>query len=83
LLITISQLYAFGDTPFKSVMMVVLLAVLAGIYVYLFLAMKQFYAQSWFKTALKFLIQSSITTIVLLIITVVVFFNLMVSLAEA
>ena len=83
LLITISQLYAFGDTPLASAMMVILIAILAGIYVYLLLAMKHFYQQSWFKTAIKFLIQSSVITIALLAITVAVFFNLMVSLAES
>jgi hypothetical protein len=45
--------------------------------------MKQFYQQSWFKTAVKFLIQSIIITVALLAITVAVFFNLMVTLAEA
>ncbi len=82
LLITIAQNYAFNNSPISSVMTIVLTAIVIGIYVYLYIAMLRFYQQHWFKTAIKFLIQSSIITIALLAITVTVFFNLMVSLAE-
>jgi hypothetical protein len=83
LLITIAQMYAFDDGPASSAMLVVLFAVFAGIYVYLYLAMLRFYGQSWVKTAIKFLILSAVTSFALVMITISIFFNLMVSLAEA
>ncbi|MBE2288646.1 MAG: DUF3667 domain-containing protein [Chitinophagaceae bacterium] len=83
LLITIAQIYAFDDGPASSAMMVVLFAVFAGIYVYLYLAMLHFYGQSWFKTAVKFMVLSAAISGALIMITGIIFFNLMVSLAEA
>lgn len=83
LLITIAQMYAFEDGPASSAMLVVLFAVFAGIYVYLYLAMLRFYGQSWVKTLIKFLILSAVISFSLIMITISIFFNLMVSLAEA
>ncbi|MBL7692610.1 MAG: DUF3667 domain-containing protein [Flavipsychrobacter sp.] len=83
LLITIAQMYAFEDSAASSAMMVVLFAVFAGIYVYLYLAMLRFYGQSWFKTAIKFIVLSGVISFSLIVITIMIFFNLMVSLAEA
>jgi hypothetical protein len=83
LLITIAKLYTFSNSPLATPMLIILFLVFAGIYVYLYIAMLRFYGQSWYKTIVKFLIQSSIMTIALLLITVSVFFNLMTSLAGA
>ncbi len=83
LLITIAQMYAFEDGPASSAMLAVLFAVFASIYVYLYLAMLRFYGQSWVKTLIKFVILSAVTSFSLIMITISIFFNLMVSLAEA
>lgn len=83
LLITIAQIYAFEDTPVSSAMIVVLFTVFGGIYIYLYLAMLRFYQQSWLKTAIKFIVLSAVISFALIMITATIFFNLMVSLAEA
>jgi hypothetical protein len=56
--------------------------VMAGLFVYLLVAMQRFYKQPWYKTAPKFLVQSIFLFIVVSILSVMVFLNSMLSLSE-
>ena len=53
------------------------LAVFLGMYVYLYVAMYRFYNQGWFKTAVKWLIQSIFFTAVLIVVTVLMYIKAM------
>lgn len=48
-----------------------------GIYAYLYVAMYRFYQQGWFKTAVKWLIQSIFFTAIFIIVTVLMYISAM------
>lgn len=52
-----------------------------GMLVYLYVAMQRFYKQEWYKTTIKFILQSAFVILLILTLTVSTFLNSMLSLA--
>ncbi|MES2704049.1 MAG: DUF3667 domain-containing protein [Bacteroidota bacterium] len=58
-------------------------ATVAGIYLYLLVAMHRFYKRPWYKTGFKFIVQSVFFTVIIIALTIILYLNSMLSLAEA
>ncbi len=60
-----------------SVLQILGMVVTVGMYVYLYAAMYQFYQQGWFKTAIKWLIQSVFFTAIFITLSLLFYINAM------
>lgn len=77
----LSRNYRINDT-LDWIILVLQCLILVGIYGYLYVALLRFYKQGWFKTLVKWLIQSVFFTVSFIIAVVVLYLNSMLSLAQ-
>lgn len=74
--------YGGGSHNANRLVLWLLLFINIGTYIYLYIAMLRFYKQGWFKTFIKWLLQSVVFTTIAILLTFAFYLNSMISLAN-